>query len=104
MKWKSSKKSDMPRCVVYSRTFVKSWKRYNATGRYNINAATEVMALLYTCKPLPAEYLDHELKGSAWAKTRELHIGGDFLMLYNINEQINLLTFVDLGTHSELFR
>lgn len=65
-----------------------------------MNAAREVMALLFLGNPLPPEYLDHELKG-VWEGSRECHIGGDFLLVYQDHGE--LLTFVDLGSHSELF-
>jgi mRNA interferase YafQ len=66
-----------------------------------MNAAREVMALLFLGNPLPPEYLDHELKGSEWEGARECHIGGDFLLVYEDTD--DLITFVDLGSHSELF-
>lgn len=37
------------------------------------------------------------------AGARELHIGGDFLLIYRLDEAQNLVTFIDIGTHSELF-
>ncbi|MFF7706514.1 type II toxin-antitoxin system mRNA interferase toxin, RelE/StbE family [Pseudomonas sp. NPDC007930] len=55
----------------------------------------------FSGQPLPAEYLDHELLGN-WAGARECHIGGDFLLIYIIEG--NRVTFVDLGSHSELFK
>lgn len=61
------------------------------------------MKLLFLRKTIPAEYLDHELEGSEWKGARELHVGGDFLLVYRITESDELLTFVDVGSHSELF-
>ena len=58
------------------------------------------MKMLFLGEPLPAEYRDHELQGD-WDGARELHIGGDFLLVYKVTG--SLLTFVDLGSHSELF-
>jgi len=52
--------------------------------------------------PLPPEYKDHELAGE-WADHRECHIGGDFLLVYTIDQQKNLVVFVASGTHAELF-
>lgn len=49
---------------------------------------------------LGAEWLDHALKGQ-WADHRECHIGGDFLLIYQIAG--NNINFVRAGTHSELF-
>ncbi len=52
--------------------------------------------------PLPAEWKDHELSGN-WADHRECHVGGDFLLIYTIDEKENLVVFTRAGTHAELF-
>lgn len=97
---KKQKRAALPKLVAHTAEFKKSWERYNRAGRRDMNAAREVMALLFLGDPLPAEYLDHELKGD-WDGSRECHIGGDFLLVYQDNGY--QITFVDLGTHSELF-
>jgi mRNA interferase YafQ len=66
-----------------------------------MKAAREVMKLIWIGDPLPAEYLDHELRGE-WEGTRECHVGGDFLLIYQATERE--VIFVDIGTHAELFR
>ena len=61
----------------------------------------EAMILLFANDaPLGAEWLDHALKGE-WADHRECHIGGDFLL--NSQLENNDINFVRAGTHSELF-
>ena len=50
--------------------------------------------------PLGLEWLAQNLKDE-WADHRECHIGGDFLLIYQVDE--NRINFVRLGTHSELF-
>lgn len=99
----AQKRSKQPRRVDYTRTFSKSWTRYNNAGRRDMHEATSVMSLIFSNSILPAEYRDHELNGAAWAGARELHIGGDFLLIYRLDEAQNLVTFIDIGTHSELF-
>jgi mRNA interferase YafQ len=61
----------------------------------------EVMLLLVANdQALGPEWLDHPLKGE-WNGYRECHIGGDFLLIYQIeNEQV---IFVRAGTHADLF-
>ncbi len=53
---------------------------------------------------LPPEWLDHPLTGD-WANHRECHIGGDFLLIYRLDDsgKSGLVVFVRSGTHSELF-
>ena len=61
----------------------------------------EVMMLLIADDaPLGPEWLDHRLKGT-WADHRECHIGGDFLLIYQTDD--NAINFVRAGTHAELF-
>jgi len=97
----SSKRAKLPRSVAYTKTFQSSWDRYNKAGKRDMNAAREVMMILFLDNEIPPEYSDHELTG--WYGDRELHIGGDFLLVYRVNESTNLLTFVNIGSHSELF-
>lgn len=99
----SSKRAEIPRQVTHTGTFKKSWERYKRAGRRDMNAVADVMALLFLRKPIPAEYEDHELEGGEWDKARELHVGGDFLLVYKINDRGDLVTFIDIGSHSELF-
>lgn len=97
---KKQKRAAIPRSVAYTPDFKKSWKRYERAGMRDMNEAVTVMSLLFAGKPLPAEYLDHELRGN-WQGSRECHIGGDFLLVYQDDD--HLLIFVDVGSHSELF-
>lgn len=61
----------------------------------------EVMLLLIANDaPLGPEWLDHPLKGE-WAEYRECHVGGDFLLIYQVKG--NAIVFVRVGTHAELF-
>ena len=61
----------------------------------------EVMLLLIANDaPLGPEWLDHPLKGE-WAEYRECHVGGDFLLIYQVED--NAIVFVRVGSHAELF-
>lgn len=59
-----------------------------------------ILLLIANDAPLGAEWLDHPLKG-AWADHRECHIGGDFLLIYQLSS--DRIVFVRAGTHAELF-
>jgi mRNA interferase YafQ len=70
-----------------------------------MNGLKQAMLLLVANDgPLPPEWLDHPLAGD-WAGHRECHIGGDFLLIYRLDEsgKAGLVVFVRGGTHSELF-
>jgi mRNA interferase YafQ len=70
-----------------------------------MNQLKEAMLLLIdNTAPLPAEWLDHSLTGE-WSEHRECHIGGDFLLIYQIDKsgKDERIIFVRSGTHAELF-
>lgn len=91
----------LPRAADYARAFLKDWQRLSHSGRYDMVRLKEAMMLLIANDaPLSPEWLDHNLKGE-WADHRECHIGGDFLLIYQLDE--NRINFVRSGTHSELF-
>ena len=97
----ASKRASLPRATDYTKTFLKDWLRLSHSGRYDMVRLKEAMILLIANDaPLGAEWLDHALKGE-WADHRECHIGGDFLLIYQVEG--NAINFVRSGTHSELF-
>ena len=97
----ASKRASLPRAADYTKTFLKDWHRLSHFGRYDMVRLKEAMILLIANdKPLGVEWLDHALKGE-WADQRECHIGGDFLLIYQVEG--NVINFVRSGTHSELF-
>ena len=65
-----------------------------------IRLKSVMMLLIANDEPLGAEWLDHALKGD-WSDHRECHIGGDFLLIYQVAG--NAVNFVRAGTHSDLF-
>jgi mRNA interferase YafQ len=97
----NQKRAELPKQCSYTPEFKKSWERYKRAGRRDMNAVRQVMTLLFLGEPLPPEYRDHELTGD-WAGFRECHIGGDFLLICE-HSRPDLITFTDLGSHSELF-
>jgi mRNA interferase YafQ len=98
----TDKRASLPRVSDYSKSFLKDWERLTKSGRYDMRRLKEVMMLLIANdQPLGAEWLDHPLKGE-WSDHRECHVGGDFLLVYQI--QGHFINFVRVGTHSELFR
>jgi len=101
----TSKRTTLPRASDYTRGFLKDWQRLSHSGRYDLNRLKQAMALLVANDaPLPAEWLDHALTGD-WRGHRECHIGGDFLLVYRLEDSAKhgLVVFVRAGTHAELF-
>ena len=102
----ASKRTRTPRRVDYTRGFLKDWERLSRSGRYDMNRLKAVMLLLIANDaPLGPERRDHALKGS-WARYRECHVGGDFLLIYRVDDTdgpSGSIYFARAGTHAELF-
>lgn len=70
-----------------------------------MNRLKEVMLLIIANDgSLPPEWMDHALAGN-WKEHRECHAGGDFLLIYRIEDlpKHGFVIFVRCGTHAELF-
>lgn len=103
---KTGKRAVTPRAVQFTRAFHKDWERLSRSGRYDMGLLKGAMLLLIANDaPLGPEWKDHPLKGE-WLGKRECHIGGDFLLIYDIDDTIGksgTIYFTRAGTHSELF-
>ena len=101
-----SKRAALPRSSDYTKEFLADWQRLSRSGLYDMVKLKEViMLLIANDEPLGAEWLDHALNGNQWKNCRELHVGGDFLLVYRIESlsKFDMIVFVRAGTHSELF-
>ena len=100
-----SKRTTLPRSSDFSRDFLKDWERLSRSGRFDLIRLKELMLLLIANDgPLGAEWQDHLLKED-WVGFRECHVGGDFLLVYNLDNETNpgTVVFVRTGTHADLF-
>lgn len=68
----------------------------------NLDKLFEVIETLANGGTLEAKYRDHNLIGN-YKGTRECHIEPDWLLVYEIYNDILVLMLARLGTHSELF-
>jgi mRNA interferase YafQ len=97
----ASKRARLLRATDYTKALLKDWQRLSHSGRYDMVRLKEAMlVLIANDAPLGPEWLDHALKGE-WADHRECHIGGDFLLIYQLEG--TAINFVRAGTHAELF-
>ena len=82
----ASKRARPPRAADYARSFLKDWERLSRSGRFDMNRLKEAMLLLIANGgPLGPEWRDHALGGN-WDGHRECHAGGDFLLVYKIDD------------------
>jgi mRNA interferase YafQ len=101
----ASKRATLPRVADYAKSFFKDWARLSESGRFDMTRLKEAMLLLIANDgPLGPEWKDHPLSGD-WLGSRECHIGGDFLLVYELNDgsKPGEVIFARAGTHSELF-
>ncbi len=62
-----------------------------------------VIEVLARGETLPPQYRDHDLSGN-YKGTRECHVEPDWLLIYEIQDNVLVLMLYRLGTHSELFK
>lgn len=63
----------------------------------------EVVSILANGGILDEKYHDHDLSGK-YKGTRECHIEPDWLLVYEIRNEILILMLYRVGSHSELFK
>jgi mRNA interferase YafQ len=61
-----------------------------------------IVDILSSGKSLDIKYRDHQLTGDM-KDFRECHIKPDLLLIYQIQNDVLILTLVEVGSHSELF-
>ena len=71
--------------------------------KYDVQQLFEVIDILANGGRLDAKYRDQELTCN-YKGTRECHIEPDWLLIYEIRNNILVLMLYRLGTHSELFK
>jgi mRNA interferase YafQ len=87
--------------VFRSKKFLNDIKLFEKRG-YDIKLLDDVVEILSEGKKLPAKYKDHALKGD-YKGMRECHILPDWLLIYEIDDNVLYLYLSRTGTHSDLF-
>ena len=90
---------EIDRSVAFKKDLRRESKGINLIA---LNAELPViLSLLVNDIPLPEKYKDHKLTGE-WERSRECHIRGDLLLIYEKPDD-GILYLARLGSHSELF-
>ena len=89
------------RTPVYATQFKKDYKRCQKRG-YSIQKLIAVMIDLENEIPLSSQLKEHFLQGE-YVGYSECHIEPDWLLIYQIDDEIKEIYFVRTGTHSDLF-
>ena len=88
--------------LVLTSKFKKSVKLAKKRG-LDISLLEDVVDKLQHGIQLEKKHHDHELKGR-FKGFRECHVQPDWLLMYLIDDDVLVLTLVNTGTHSDLFK
>ena len=80
--------------------FKKDYKLIQKRG-YDIKLLETVVTILAKGDALPAKHKDHSLKGT-YKGLRECHVTPDWLLVYEIDDDVLYLYLTRTGTHSDL--
>ena len=86
--------------IEYSKSFKKDFKKLNENEK---KLTKDIIWQLANNQELASKYKDHALIGS-YKGFRECHVKPDLLLIYKKQNEILLLTCVEIGSHSELFQ
>ena len=88
--------------IKFSGQFKKDLKLAKKQGK-NLNTLFDVVEGLANGEVLEAKYRDHDLSGD-YKGCRECHIDPDWLLIYEIFDDVLVLLLNHVGSHSELFK
>lgn len=87
--------------IVYTNRIKKDVRLMKKRGK-DIRKLVTVLSLLANGNPLPVQYKDHSLSGNL-RDFRECHIEPDWLLMYQIHEDMLILSATATGSHADLF-
>ena len=88
--------------VKFTNQFKKDFKLAKKQNK-DLNKLFDVVNILAEGGILGAKYRDHDLSGE-YKGIRECHVEPDWLLVYEIQNDVLVLILYRLGTHSELFK
>ena len=89
--------------VRYSKNFVKSLNKVQQLKAFKPERLRLIIKLLSSGEKLDARFRDHKLSGDL-ASYRECHVSPDILLIYEIDNEVLILTLVNIGSYSNLFK
>ncbi len=88
--------------VKPTKQYRKSLKRLVRSGSFDASAFETLVDMLTNGRPLTLKHQNHPLHGE-YADCFECHIKSDLLLIYRIEEEKNILSILNIGSHSDLF-
>lgn len=87
--------------IKFTSQFKKDLKQAKKQQK-NIDNLFSIIEQISNGIPLEEKYRDHNLNGS-YKNCRECHIEPDWLLIYEIIDDVLVLVLTRLGSHSDLF-
>lgn len=87
--------------IVYTNRMKKGVKLMKKRGK-DLEKLAKVLSLLASGNQLPPQNQDHQLAGDM-RDFRECHIEPDWLLVYQIYDDLLILSATATGSHSDLF-
>jgi mRNA interferase YafQ len=87
--------------IEFKNSFKKDFKLAIKRG-LDENKLEEILLLLRNEGKLPSKYKPHILKGN-YKGFWECHIQPDWLLIWDQNDRIKLITLIRTGSHADLF-
>lgn len=91
----------MTKQVIWTKQFKKDYK-LAMKRNLNIELLDDIIRKIANDIPLSETNRDHSLNGN-WKGFRECHIQPDWLLIYQISDDLLVLSLTRTGTHSDLF-
>lgn len=88
--------------LVTTQAYRKAFRRLARSGSFPQKDLETLIALLCTGVVLPAKYRDHGLSGNLQGY-RECHVRSDLLLMYTKDDEMVVLTLINVGSHATLF-
>ena len=88
--------------IKYTNQFKRDLKLAKKQNK-NLDKLFEVVNILADGGRLDERYHDHDLSGN-YKGTRECHVEPDWLLIYEIRDEVLVLMLYRLGSHSDLFK
>jgi len=93
----------MKYAVHYTSRFKKSLKRIKQLPGFKPERLKTAISVLAQGEKLPPDFRDHKLTGNL-KDFRECHLAPDILLVYQLDDDVLILTLVAVGNHAQLFK
>lgn len=88
--------------IEFTGSFKKDIKRAKKQNK-DLDKLFEVIETIANGEKLEKKYKDHTLKGK-YEGSRECHVEPDWLLIYEICDDVLMLMLYRVGSHSDLFK